>query len=172
MATMAMLSVTACATNNDGQEPARQTTSRQTQWLGGMSPENALEYMKTTVALIVIDVREPQYINQSFDGEMRIPWTEMAERYDEIPAGKPILLHCEFGMVVPNAYKTLQEKRKDLKSVAYINGALPLPKSVTPSRIEENLKVDDFHINNDDMATINAKEYCGGSGLNADEIDF
>lgn len=118
-----MLSATACATNNDGQEPARQTAVEETQWLGAMSPEKGLEYMKTTNDLVVIDVREPQYINQSFEGEMQIPWTKMAERCSEIPAGKPVLLHCGLGMVVPNAYKTLQDKRKDLKSAAYIDGA-------------------------------------------------
>lgn len=79
--------------------------------------------MKTTNDLVVIDVREPQYINQSFEGEMQIPWTKMAERCSEIPAGKPVLLHCGLGMVVPNAYKTLQDKRKDLKSAVYIDGA-------------------------------------------------
>ena len=52
------------------------------------------------------------------------------------------------------------------------NGVLPLPKSITPSRIEENLDVDGFVINDEDMATINSMDYCGGSGLNADEVDF
>lgn len=52
------------------------------------------------------------------------------------------------------------------------NGVLPLPKSITPSRIEENLNVDGFTISDEDMAIINAMEYCGGSGLNADDVDF
>lgn len=52
------------------------------------------------------------------------------------------------------------------------NGTLPLPKSVTLSRIEENLRSDDFVISAEDMSLINAMPYCGGSGLNSDEIDF
>lgn len=52
------------------------------------------------------------------------------------------------------------------------HGVLPLPKSVTTSRIEENKRVDDLQISEEDMAAIDAMEYCGGSGLNADEIDF
>ncbi|NLX93914.1 MAG: aldo/keto reductase [Clostridiales bacterium] len=52
------------------------------------------------------------------------------------------------------------------------NDTLPLPKSVTPSRIRENARVFDFAISDADMATINAMPYFGGSGLNPDEINF
>ena len=48
------------------------------------------------------------------------------------------------------------------------NGVLPLPKSVTPSRIRENGEVFDFVISEEDMRTINAMEYFGGSGHNPD----
>jgi len=52
------------------------------------------------------------------------------------------------------------------------NGVLPLPKSITKSRIVENTKVFDFNISEEDMKTINEMPYCGGSGLNPDDIDF
>ena len=52
------------------------------------------------------------------------------------------------------------------------NGFLPLPKSVTPSRISENAKVFDFEINHEDVEIINTMPYSGGSGLNPDNIDF
>ncbi len=65
------------------------------------------------------------------------------------------------------------------KSVAQIcirwvlqNDVLPLPKSITPSRIVENLAIDDFEITEEDMQTINAMEYCGGSGLHPDKVEF
>lgn len=48
------------------------------------------------------------------------------------------------------------------------NGVLPLPKSVTPARIAENGEVFDFVISDEDMQTINAMEYFGGSGHNPD----
>lgn len=52
------------------------------------------------------------------------------------------------------------------------NQVLPLPKSVTPLRIAENIDVFDFIISNADMATINAMHYFGGSGLHPDKVNF
>ena len=73
--------------------------------------------------------------------------------------------------------KTIAGKYK--KSVAQLcirwclqNGVLPLPKSVTPSRIRESAAVFDFEITAEDMSAINSMAYCGGSGLHPDKIDF
>lgn len=52
------------------------------------------------------------------------------------------------------------------------NGVVPLPKSVTPERIRENIDVFDFKISAEDMKYVNSFEYFGGSGLDPDEIDF
>ncbi len=123
MVALAMLGATPSGDSMAREKQAEHGAREATRWLGAMSPTKALEYMKTTENLVVIDVREPQYINQSFDGAMQIPWTKMAERCGEIPSGRPVLLHCGLGMVVPDAYNTLRKKRNDLESVAYINGA-------------------------------------------------
>ncbi|MDR1341086.1 MAG: aldo/keto reductase [Prevotellaceae bacterium] len=69
--------------------------------------------------------------------------------------------------------------RKYSKSVAQLcirwilqNGILPLPKSITPSRIKENTEVFNFDISDDDIRAINSMPYFGGSGLNPDTVTF
>lgn len=51
-------------------------------------------------------------------------------------------------------------------------GHLPLPKSVTPERIQNNLDVFDFTLSEETMQRIDALPYIGGSGLNPSEVDF
>lgn len=86
------------------------------------------------------------------------------------PLGTGRMLRNEVLMKIAEKYN---------KSVAQLcirwclqNGTLPLPKSVTPSRIKENSQVFDFVINEDDMQTINSMPYFGGSGLHPDRISF
>lgn len=52
------------------------------------------------------------------------------------------------------------------------NAILPLPKSITPIRIQENFDVFDFEISESDMTTINRMNSFGFSGLNPDSVDF
>jgi diketogulonate reductase-like aldo/keto reductase len=65
------------------------------------------------------------------------------------------------------------------KSVAQVcirwclqHGVLPLPKSVTESRIIENANVFDFEISAEDMALIDSFETFGESGFHPDKADF
>lgn len=65
------------------------------------------------------------------------------------------------------------------KSVAQIclrwclqQGTLPLPKSVTPERIEANTKIFDFELSDDDMTAMSDMENIGFSGFEPDEVDF
>ena len=52
------------------------------------------------------------------------------------------------------------------------NGILPLPKSVTPSRIEENTHLFDFEISEADMKQMDAMDNVGFSGMTPDEMDL
>ena len=99
--------------------------------LGGLSPEDALEYMKNTENLIIIDVATAQrYESQHFEGAVNVPIESIDDDeekalYMEIPAGQPVILHCRLGMIVPGAYNTFMELRPDVPEVSYIAGAPP-----------------------------------------------
>lgn len=65
------------------------------------------------------------------------------------------------------------------KSIAQItlrwhiqNEILPLPKSVTPSRIKENSMLFDFELLKEDMELIQTLKGCEGSGIDSDNINF
>lgn len=51
-------------------------------------------------------------------------------------------------------------------------GILPLPKSVTPSRMKSNLDLGGFELTDEDMQRLEAMGYCGASGLHPDSVDF
>lgn len=51
-------------------------------------------------------------------------------------------------------------------------GALPLPKSVTPARMAENAGIFDFALDETDLAAIAALPPFGGSGHDPDRLDF
>lgn len=51
-------------------------------------------------------------------------------------------------------------------------GVLPLPKSTTPARIQENADVFDFDLSDADIATLAAMTACGDSGLYVDSITW
>lgn len=52
------------------------------------------------------------------------------------------------------------------------NNILPLPKSVTPSRIKENMNIFDFQLSPEDMTKIQNLKGCEGSGIDPDNINF
>ncbi|GAB3059252.1 aldo/keto reductase [Salinicoccus sesuvii] len=100
---------------------------------------------------------------------------DLCKQYDILveawsPIGSGRLLEDE-------SLKEIAEKYD--KSVAQLciryvlqNGALPLPKSVTPERIEENTHVFDFEISDEDMKQMDAMENVGFSGMNPNDVDF
>lgn len=108
--------------------PAAYAAERQQTDLGGMTPAQALEYMKETENLVIVDVATRRWFaTKHFSGAVNIPIEnissdEAEELYRNLPAGRPVLLHCRLGMVVPGAYQTLKALRPDIPEVGYIAG--------------------------------------------------
>ena len=97
--------------------------------LGGLEPEAARNYMKEHYdeGLVIVEVNTDYWkLENGFTGAMHIPHDQMAERYDEIPSGVPVILHCGAGVVSVPAYETLMEKRKDIPQLSYIAGHPPV----------------------------------------------
>lgn len=89
-----------------------------------VTPEEAQALIKENKDIIVLDVRNPnERVVAHYEGSINIPVKELEERYGELPAGKPILIHCAKGVRAERAYNLLQEKRPDLTNVKYIKGA-------------------------------------------------
>ena len=86
------------------------------------------------------------------------------------PIGSGRLLENEELTKIADKY----EKSVAQLCIRYVlqNDVLPLPKSVTPSRIEENTDIFDFEIMDEDMKTIDAMENVGFSGMDPNEVDF
>lgn len=99
--------------------------------LGGMQPAKALEYMKATGNLIIVDVATKDWFAKNhFVNAINIPIEnissdEAKELYLKIPTGRPVLLHCRLGMIVPGAYQTLKNLRPDIPEISYIAGKPP-----------------------------------------------
>lgn len=92
----------------------------------------------------------------------------LVEAWSPIGSGK--MLKNEILINIANKYN---------KSVAQLcikyclqNGILPLPKSKTIDHMRENLAIDDFIIDNEDMNKISNLPYIGGSGLDSDTIEL
>lgn len=96
--------------------------------LGAMTPEEALEYMKETENLVIVDVAATRWYNEkTFEGAINIPIEELDSSeedklYMEIPEGCPVLLHCRRGMIVPGAYERVKELRPDIPEISYLDG--------------------------------------------------
>jgi len=122
--------------NNKNAKPATATTEQAKpasntgqKALGAITPEQALEYMKKTKDLVIVDVAPTKfYEKDQFIGSINIPIEDLSKeeedkRYKElIPKGKPVLVHCRKSTFAPRAYKRIIELRPDIPEISYING--------------------------------------------------
>lgn len=99
--------------------------------MGAVTPDAALSYMKRTKDLVIVDVAAKQwYAKEHFSGAINIPIEDISHEeadklYMEIPAGRPVILHCRRGVIVPGAYRRVKELRPDIPEISYIDGVPP-----------------------------------------------
>ena len=73
------------------------------EWLAGKRPDAG-------PAPIVVDVRsEAEHAGGHIEGSLNIPLTHLDERIGEIPAGRPVAVHCEGGYRSAIAASLLQK---------------------------------------------------------------
>lgn len=90
---------------------------------GPIRPEDTLEYLNDHPETIIVQVNSPErVIEPGFKGALWIPHEEMEKRFEEIPSGHPVLLHCRAGIACIPAYQVLSKKRPDLE-LGYIAGS-------------------------------------------------
>lgn len=119
---------------SDTKAPAQNAgNAKEQKALGAIPSEKALEYMKKTKDLVIVDVAPRKaYDKGHFIGAISIPVESLSKEEEEkryrelIPAGKPVLVHCRKTIFSPNAYKRLIEVRPDIPEVSYIDGAPPI----------------------------------------------
>ena len=81
----------------------RVTAPALAEWLAGKRPDAGL-------APIVVDVRsEAEHAGGHIEGSLNIPLTHLDERSGEIPAGRPVAVHCEGGYRSAIAASLLQK---------------------------------------------------------------
>ena len=77
---------------------------------GEVSIKDFDEAVKTASHLVIDSRSAEEYRKGHFAGAVNIPAEEMAGRFAEVSAGKPVLIHCSTGTRAELAYDVLKEK--------------------------------------------------------------
>ena len=88
-----------------------------------ITPEQGKAMIAEKKDLVILDVRNPnEYVVAHYPDSLNIPVKELETRSNEIPSGKPVLIHCAKGKRAERAYLLLREKRPDIKELYFIKG--------------------------------------------------
>lgn len=147
-------------------------------------------YIKGKVKAIGVSNFLPHHLEALLEGAKVVPMVNQIEYHPGFMQAESVDF-CKAHNILVEAWSPLgtgnvlnnetliMMAQKYSKTVAQIcirwvlqHGILPLPKSVTESRIIENTEVFDFEIKDEDMAIIDAIPFCGGAGINPDAINF
>jgi len=91
---------------------------------GPITPEEAKTVIQQKKDLVIIDVRNPnEYVAEHYPNSLNIPVNDLETRLSDVPAGRPVLVHCGIGKRSSRGYQILKEKRPDIKELYFINGA-------------------------------------------------
>ena len=90
---------------------------------GHITPEEGKEVIQQKEDLVIIDMRNPnEYVTLHYPNALNIPVNELETRLGEVPAGKPVLVHCGRGIRSERGYHILREQRPDIEELYHIDG--------------------------------------------------
>jgi rhodanese-related sulfurtransferase len=90
---------------------------------GPVDPEAAKAMVQQQKDLVILDVRNPnEFVMAHYPGALNIPVNDLEMRFSEVPAGRPVLVHCGLGKRAKRGYEILKEKRPEIKDLYYIMG--------------------------------------------------
>jgi len=91
--------------------------------IGRLAPTEALEYMKKTQNVFIVDVSPPEKFQvEHFIGAVNIPMNELLSRINEIPKDRPLVINCRLGRTCVKAYPMVKKIRPDIPEISYIDG--------------------------------------------------
>jgi len=88
-----------------------------------VTPAEAAGALVSSAPPIVVDVRAPREWQKShIDGSVNIPLNHLSERIEEVPASRPVLVHCAGGYRSSIAAGILQASGR--QNLTELNGGL------------------------------------------------
>lgn len=127
----AVILLTGCINCDAKEINGAENSDQKVNELGAMAPQKALEYMKSAKKLLIVDVASvSNYNRHHFEEAVNIPIEDISDSeadklYRELPSGRPVILHCRRGVIVPGAYRRIKELRPDITEISYISAAPP-----------------------------------------------
>lgn len=115
--------LTQSAGRSGGNEVAHRTNE-----LGGITPDQALDYLALTDRAIIVDVRPARLRSKTFRGSIPIAASDIGQDAADdlirsLPSDRPILIHCGNGVSAKRVYDRTLTLRSDLLELVFIDGA-------------------------------------------------
>ena len=91
---------------------------------GSLDPAQATElYAGQKTSLVILDVRTDAEFNAGHAaGALHIPVDQLADRVQDVPEGKPVLIVCRSGVRASNAYRILRKAGHAAENLWFLTG--------------------------------------------------